>query len=49
MVLGDGIRRNTASVDPSERALLGGALIELNRRFFHESRTDSLPEVYHGV
>ncbi len=35
MALGDGIRRNIASVDPLERALLRDALIELNNsRFF---------------
>ena len=30
MALGDGIRRNIASVDPSERALLRDALLALN-------------------
>src|SRR5215212_5659297 len=30
MVLGDGIRRNIASVDPSERAMLREAFIQLN-------------------
>lgn len=34
MALGDGIRRNIASVDPTERALLRDALIALNQRFF---------------
>jgi len=34
MALGDGVRRNIASVDPSERAMLRDALLELNRRFF---------------
>ena len=43
MALGDGVRRNIASVDPLERALLRDAMIELNRRFFPGSRTDSVP------
>src|SRR5262245_13557240 len=43
MALGDGIRRNIASVDPSERALLRDAFLELNRRFFPGTRTDSPP------
>jgi Common central domain of tyrosinase len=43
MAFGDGIRRNIASVDPSERALLRDALIQLNHRFFLGSRTDSVP------
>ena len=43
MALGDGIRRNLASVDPTERALLRDALIELNRRLFPGNRTDSVP------
>ncbi|MEO8286562.1 MAG: hypothetical protein ABI670_09020 [Chloroflexota bacterium] len=41
MTLGDGIRRNIASVDPTERALLRDALIELSHRFFPGSRTDT--------
>ncbi len=40
MALGDGIRRNIASVEPSERARLRDAIRELNRRFFPGSRTD---------
>ena len=40
MPLGDGIRRNIASVDPAERALLRDAFVELNRRVFPGSRTD---------
>lgn len=43
MVLGDGIRRNIAYVDPSERAMLRDALIELNHRFFPGNRNDSVP------
>ncbi len=42
MTLGDGIRRNIASVDPAERALLRAALVELNQRFFAGSRTDPI-------
>ena len=34
MALGDGIRRNIASVDPAERAMLRDALVQLNQRFF---------------
>jgi hypothetical protein len=40
MVLGDGVRRNIASVDPSERAMLRDAFIELNRRVFPGSLDD---------
>ena len=43
MALGDGIRRNIATVDPAERALLRVAFIELNRRFFPGSRSDPIP------
>jgi hypothetical protein len=43
MALGDGIRRNVAHVEPSERALLRDALVELNRRVFPGSRGDSVP------
>lgn len=43
MALGDGIRRNIASVEPSERALLRDALIELNHRFFPGDRIDPIP------
>lgn len=41
MALGDGIRRNIAHVDPSERALLRDAFLELNRRFFPGTRGDT--------
>jgi hypothetical protein len=41
MALGDGIRRNIADVDPSERALLRDAFLELNRRLYPGSRTDT--------
>jgi hypothetical protein len=40
LVLGDGVRRNIASVDPSERAMLKDAFIELNKRRFPGSRDD---------
>ena len=40
MALGDGIRRNIASVTPGERALLREALIALNQRYFPGSRND---------
>lgn len=43
MALGDGIRRNIASVEPTERALLRDALIQLNNRFFPGTRTDPIP------
>ncbi len=43
MAFGDGIRRNIAHVDPSERALLRDAFIELNKRFFPGTRTDTPP------
>ncbi|MDZ4286788.1 MAG: tyrosinase family protein [Prosthecobacter sp.] len=43
MALGDGIRRNIASVDPSERALLRDAMTQLNNSpfIFPGSRTDT--------
>jgi hypothetical protein len=43
MALGDGIRRNIAQVEPSERALFRDAMKQLNHRFFGGSRTDSVP------
>ncbi len=43
MALGDGIRRNIAHVEPGERALLRDALLELNRRPFPGSRSDTVP------
>jgi hypothetical protein len=43
MALGDGIRRNIASVDPAERAMLRDALIAINHRFFPGNKTDSVP------
>ncbi|HEY3406961.1 MAG TPA: tyrosinase family protein, partial [Propionicimonas sp.] len=41
MALGDGVRRNIAHVDPTERALFRDALLELNRRKFPGARTDT--------
>jgi len=43
MALGDGIRRNIASIEPSERALMQDAFIQLNKRLFPGARTDSPP------
>jgi hypothetical protein len=42
MVLGDGIRRNIASVEPYEREMLRDAFIELNNRFFPGNRSDPI-------
>ena len=41
MPIGDGIRRNIKSVEPTEREALRDALIELNHRFFPDARTDT--------
>ena len=41
MSIGDGIRRNIKSVEPTEREALRDALIELNHRFFPGARTDT--------
>lgn len=43
MALGDGVRRNVGQVDPSERELLRNAFIELNKRSFPGTRTDTPP------
>jgi len=43
MALGDGIRRNIAHVEPSERALLRDALKAINAKKFPGSRTDAVP------
>jgi hypothetical protein len=43
MALGDGIRRNIASVEPTERAMLRDALVEMNQRHFPGTRTDTPP------
>lgn len=42
MTMGDGIRRNIKDVDPSERAALRDAFLELNRRFFPGLRSDAV-------
>ena len=41
MALGDGIRRNIAHVDPTERAALIAAIIELNQRYYPGSIGDT--------
>lgn len=41
MALGDGIRRNIATVNKEERDLLIDAIKQLNQRFYSGSRTDS--------
>jgi Common central domain of tyrosinase len=43
MPLGDGVRRNIASVDPAERALLRDAFVELAQRRLPGTRTDVPP------
>lgn len=43
MALGDGIRRNIASIEPAERTMLRDALIQLNTRVYPGSRNDQLP------
>jgi Common central domain of tyrosinase len=43
MSLGDGVRRNIARVEPSERAALRDAIVEMHRRFFPGSRGDNPP------
>lgn len=41
MALGDGIRRNIATTDPAERAMLRHALARLNQQVSPATRTDS--------
>lgn len=43
MALGDGMRRNIAHVDPTERALLKDAIIELHHRYYPGNRGDTPP------
>ncbi|KAH0558735.1 hypothetical protein GP486_004621 [Trichoglossum hirsutum] len=43
MVLGDGIRRNIADVEPAERDLLRDAIIKLNHLYYPGSRTETPP------
>jgi hypothetical protein len=42
-MLGDGIRRNIAHVDPAERALLRDAIVELHHRYYPGSPADTPP------
>lgn len=43
MTLGDGIRRNIADVDPSERALLRDAIMQLNQLYYPGSPSETPP------
>ena len=43
MALGDGIRRNLAQVEPSERDALRDAILELHNRYYPGTRTDTPP------
>ncbi|MBT2454518.1 tyrosinase family protein [Streptomyces sp. ISL-86] len=43
MALGDGIRRNIATVDPAERTLLRDAILKMNRTRWDGKRDDSAP------
>jgi hypothetical protein len=43
MALGDGIRRNIGHVDPTERALLRDAILQLNQRYFPGSPSETPP------
>lgn len=43
MALGDGIRRNVATIDPAERDLLRDALLELHDRHYPGNRDDPTP------
>src|ERR1700730_11467938 len=43
MALGDGIRRNIAQVDPEERKMLRDAILELHKRYYPGSTTDTPP------
>src|SRR5262245_39898636 len=43
MALGDGIRRNIAQVEPTERTALRDAIIEMHHRFYPGSRDDTPP------
>lgn len=43
MVLGDGIRRNIAHVDPIERTMLRAAIIEMHHRYYPGQRSDTPP------
>ncbi len=43
MALGDGVRRNIAQVDPTERALLRKAILDLHHRYYPGSPSDTPP------
>jgi hypothetical protein len=43
MALGDGVRRNIAQVDPTERAMLRDAIIQLHHRYYPGVKTDTPP------
>ena len=43
MALGDGIRRNIAHVDPTERAMLRDAILALHHRYYPGSPSDVPP------
>lgn len=43
MVMGDGIRRNIAKVEPSERDALRAAILALHNRFYPGIKTDNPP------
>jgi hypothetical protein len=43
MTLGDGIRRNIKAVDPTERAMLRDAIIEMHHRYYPGDRDDMPP------
>src|SRR5215510_10530839 len=43
MALGDGIRRNIAQVEPTERTALRDAIIEMHHRFYPGIREDTPP------
>jgi hypothetical protein len=43
MALGDGVRRNIAHVDPTERMLLRDAIIEMNHRYFPGNENETPP------
>ena len=43
MALGDGIRRNIAQVEPSERMALRDAILEMHRRFYPGNRNETPP------
>lgn len=42
MALGDGIRRNIPQADPSERAAVRAAIIEMHHRYYPEPEATHL-------